>query len=221
MNLRASVVPAAETALSSHRLQIDFKKPFILAPSCHKTRFSLGWYNEIPVAGFIWTLFPDGFEGVSACSAAELDELQETVWKIIMEILLVIQDYVLQCFDYLLQNTRQRECIITVFGIYDQVCFFFLIRKAIWKKIPVAQGFWSWWAALTSVAVLLGTDIEGHRSSAWRCLGSSPTHSSPPARWVVVCQETRVTGERHYLSAPMCLVCLLVQWYCDGNCFIL
>lgn len=104
-----------------------------------------------------------------------------------------------------------------------QSLFSFLIKKGIWKKntLPVAQGFSSWWAALTSVAVLLGTGIGDCCSSAWRCLGSSPTHSSPQARWVVVCEETSVTGERHYPSSPMCLVCLLVQWCCDGVCFTL
>lgn len=85
----------------------------------------ISWYNEIPVAGFIWTLSPEGLKNISVCYPAELDKLQESVWNIIMEILLVILDYVLQCFYYLLQNTRDRErereraCIIESFGIYN------------------------------------------------------------------------------------------------------
>lgn len=72
-------------------------------------KFLISWYNEIPVAGFIWTLSPEGLKNISVCYPAELDKLQESVWNIIMEILLVILDYVLQCFYYLLQNTRERE----------------------------------------------------------------------------------------------------------------
>lgn len=74
---------------------------------------------------------------------AELDELQETVWEIIVEILLVIQDYVLQCFNYLLQNTREKAYIITFFGIYDH--FFFFNQESNLEKntLPVAQGFLS------------------------------------------------------------------------------
>lgn len=90
--------------------------------------------------------------------------------------------------------------------------FFFNQESNLEKNtLPVAQGFLSWWAAQTSVAVLLGTGNEGLHSSPWRCQGSSPVHSSLQARWVVVCQETSVTGERHYLSSPMRLVC----WFSD------
>lgn len=71
-------------------------------------KFLVSWHNEIPVAGFIWKLLPDGFESISACYPAELDKLQESVRNIIVEILLVILDYVLQCFYYLLQNMKER-----------------------------------------------------------------------------------------------------------------
>ena len=159
-------------------------------------KFLINWYNEIPVAGFIWKLPPDGLKSISACYPAELDELQESVWNIIMEILLVIQDYVLQCFYYLLQNTRKRAYIIKSFGIYDHYSFInFLIRKAVWRPkntIPVAQGFWSWLAVVASVVVLMGSGNEGLHSSAWKRPGCLRVHSSLQARRVVVCQERSV-----------------------------
>lgn len=161
-------------------------------------KFLISWYDEIPVAGFIWTLSPDGFKTISACYPAELDKLQESVRNIIVEILLVIQDYVLQCFYYLLQNTRERAYIIKTFGIFDHCSFIiFFIRKAIWRPkntVPVARGFSSWLAAVASVAVLMGSGNEGLRSSGWKCPGRSPVRFSLQARWVVVCQETGVTG---------------------------
>lgn len=171
-----------------------FLKSFILAPSCHTARRVsdrlIQWNTCSGVCPNIVSRWTQGCQRLSACRAGRApgNGMEDHHGNLVGYSGLCAAGFRLSVTKHKTEGMQN----YILWNLWSGVLF--LIRKAIWEKIPVAQGFWFWWAALTSVAVLLGTGTEGCHSSAWRCLGSSPIHSSPPARWVVVCQESQEKG---------------------------